>query len=99
MTPHSRWSSSSRRSGPSSPGSVITFDPDALRARLAELEEAMGAPGFWDDQQQAARISTEHSRISRRLERYERLLGEYEYARELFALDGGMEGEIAESLA
>ena len=36
---------------------MITFDPDALKARLAELEEAMGAPGFWDDQQKAAKSS------------------------------------------
>jgi peptide chain release factor 2 len=27
----------------------------------------MGAPGFWEDQQRAARISTEHARTSRRL--------------------------------
>ena len=40
----------------------------------------MGAPGFWDDQQQAARISTEHSRVTRRLERYERLTGEVDEA-------------------
>ena len=26
----------------------------------------MGAPGFWDDQQQAARISTEHARVDAR---------------------------------
>jgi peptide chain release factor 2 len=77
---------------------VITFDPDRLRARLAELESAMGESGFWDDQQQAARISTEHSRVSKRLERYDRLLRDYEDARELFSLDGGMEAEIAESL-
>src|SRR3954453_15599542 len=95
---HSRWSSSSRGSGPSSPGSVITFDPDRLTARLAELESAMGRPGFWDDQQQAARISAEPSRLTRRLERYERLLGDYEDARELFSLDGDMESEIAASL-
>src|SRR5205085_4707572 len=85
-------------SGPSSPGSVITFDPDALRTRVAELEEAMGAPGFWDDQARAAQISTEHSRLSRRLERYDRLQREYEDARELLAMDGGMQDEIAESI-
>ena len=37
--------SSSRRSGPSSPGSVITFDPDQLESRVAELEQELGAPG------------------------------------------------------
>ena len=43
----------------------------------------MGAPGFWDDQQQAAQISTEHSRVTKRLERYRRLDQEYDDAREL----------------
>jgi peptide chain release factor 2 len=76
---------------------VIIFDPDALTRRRAELEEAMGAPGFWDDQAKAARISTEQSRISRRLERYERLQREYEDARELLTLsEGELGAEIAE---
>jgi peptide chain release factor 2 len=57
----------------------------------------MGAPGFWDDQAGAARISTEHSRITRKLERYERLQSEYEDAHELFGL-GEDEHEIAESI-
>ena len=74
---------------------MITFDPDALRARLAELEEAMGAPGFWDDQQQAARISAEHARLSRRLERYERLSGEAADLGELLALASD-DGELDE---
>jgi peptide chain release factor 2 len=52
---------------------VITFDPERLKGRLAELEEAMGAPGFWDDQAQAARVSSEHARLSRRIERYDEL--------------------------
>jgi peptide chain release factor 2 len=74
---------------------VITFDPDALARRRTELEEAMGAPGFWDDQAGAARISTEHSRVTRKLGRFERLSGEFEDARELLSL-GEDESQIAE---
>jgi peptide chain release factor 2 len=77
---------------------VITFDPDALAKRTAELESEMGEPGFWDDQQRAAGISTEHARVTRRLERYERLRREYEDAKELLAMDGDMAAEISSSL-
>jgi peptide chain release factor 2 len=77
---------------------VITFDPDALTKRAAELETQMGEPGFWDDQQRAAGISTEHARVTKRLERYERLRREYEDARELLAMDGDMAAEISSSL-
>jgi peptide chain release factor 2 len=77
---------------------VITFDPDALVLRRTELEQQMGEPGFWDDQEQAAQISTEHSRVTRKLDRYEQLIREYEDARELYSMDGGMEAEIAESI-
>jgi len=59
----------------------------------------MGAPGFWDDQQQAARISTEHSRVTRRLDRYVRLTGEVEEATELFELDPSLEDELRAQLA
>lgn len=58
----------------------------------------MGAPGFWDDQQHAAEVSTEHSRVTRRLDRYRRLAQEYEDASELAAMDGDMAEEIAASL-
>ena len=57
----------------------------------------MGAPGFWDDQAEAARISTEQARTSRKLERYERLRREYEDATELLSLgDGDLGAEIDE---
>jgi len=77
---------------------VITFDPDALAARRQELEAQMGEPGFWDDQERAAKISTEHSRVTRKLERYEQLTRDYDDARELFSMDGQMEAEIAASI-
>jgi peptide chain release factor 2 len=77
---------------------VITFDPEALAKRLAELERELAEPGFWDDQQRAAEVSAEHARVARRLERYERLKGEYEDARELLSMDGDMAAEIASSL-
>ena len=58
----------------------------------------MGEPGFWDDQERAAQISTEHSRVTRKLERYEQLARDFEDAQELFSMDGGMEQEIATSI-
>ena len=73
---------------------MITFDPDRLAARLAELETAMSEPGFWNDQESAQRISTEHSRISRRVELYNRLRGEYEDATGLLELGPEMADEI-----
>ena len=67
---------------------MSTFDPDALTARQAELEQAMGAPGFWDDQATAARVSTEHARVTRTLERYRRLKSDYDTAVEFTQQDG-----------
>jgi peptide chain release factor 2 len=74
---------------------VITFDPDGLRKRAAELESAMGEPGFWDDQQRAAGMSAEHARATRRLERYDGLLRDQGDAAELFELDPDMVDDIA----
>jgi peptide chain release factor 2 len=65
---------------------VITFDPERLRTRVDELERELAAPGFWDEQQHAARVSEEHSRLSRRLERYENLEREAADLRELLGL-------------
>jgi peptide chain release factor 2 len=78
---------------------VGTFDPAALEHRLGELEAELNAPGFWDDQANAAKVSAEHPRVSRRLDGYRRLQRDYEDARELASMDGGeMEDEIAASL-
>jgi hypothetical protein len=44
---------------------VITFDPASLTQRLTELDTAMEAPAFWDDQRAAARVSAERARTKR----------------------------------
>jgi peptide chain release factor 2 len=77
---------------------VITFDPDAVASRVAELEQELGEPGFWDDQARATAVSTEHSRLSKRLERYERLQREYDDAAELLELEPDLAGDIAAQL-
>jgi peptide chain release factor 2 len=78
---------------------VVTFDPDRLRTRVAELEQELGQPGFWDDQQHAAAVSSEHARVAKRLERYDRLMQEYADAKELADLDESYADDVAASLA
>ena len=60
----------------------------------------MGAPGFWDDQQRAAAISSEHARLSRRRERYASLSSEVEDTGQLLALasDDGELDELADAV-
>jgi peptide chain release factor 2 len=77
------------------------FDADALQARAEELEAQMQAPGFWDDQQTAAQVSAEHSRATRRLEAWRRLVGEIEDLAALAEMaeeDPSVAGEVEESL-
>ena len=52
---------------------MITFDPDSLTSRSAELEQEMSAPGSGTTRRARDRIWTEHARVTKRLERYERL--------------------------
>ena len=52
------------------------LDPETMAARQADLEEAMQAPGFWDDPQIASRVSSEHAALRDRRSEYEGLAGE-----------------------
>ena len=61
---------------------MVTFDVPALNDRLRELEEELATPDFWADQQRAARLSTEHSRIQRKLQRFETLQGNVRFLEE-----------------
>jgi peptide chain release factor 2 len=84
------------------------LDPPALEKRVADLEARMGAPGFWDDQASAARISAEHSAASGRLSQYRELAEEIDGLAEMADLlreeerGGGLDpdllGELAEGI-
>ncbi len=77
------------------------LDPDALEARVAELEAEMGAPGFWDDQETAARTSAEHARANRRAETYralERDVEDLDALAELASEDAELAGELEEQV-
>ena len=52
------------------------FDPAALETEVDRLEDEMQQPGFWDDQDQAAKVSADHSRTQRKLEGFRGLQAE-----------------------
>ena len=61
----------------------------------------MGEPGFWDDQERAATVGTEHARASRRLALYRELesdVADLEPLAELAEEDPGLAGELDEQI-
>jgi len=61
----------------------------------------MGAPGFWDDQERAARVSAEHSRATRKLTVFhdlERDVEDLEPLAELAEEDPELEAELEEQI-
>jgi len=77
-------------------------DPKSLEARVGELEQEMGEPGFWDNQEKAAKTSAEHARAARKLETYTRLSADVEDLEPLAEMaqeDPDLEGELAEQIA
>ena len=78
------------------------LDPEGLARRVAELEGDMGAQGFWDDQETAAKVSAEHARTSRRLETWQELdrdVGDLGALIELAEEDDSLAEEVEEQLA
>jgi peptide chain release factor 2 len=61
---------------------VVTFDPAALKARVDELEQELAQPDFWNDPQRASKLSAEHQRTQRKLQRYDALIGNVEFLQE-----------------
>ena len=75
------------------------LDPDALTARAAELETRMGEPGFWDDQETAAKVSAEHAQATRRVDAFNTLRSDVEGLSELIAEDPDLAGELEDDIA
>jgi peptide chain release factor 2 len=78
-----------------------TFDPAELSGRIDALETEMGAPGFWEDQERAAKVSAEHARASRRLSVYrdlERDVDDLEPLAELAEEDPEIAAEFEEQV-
>jgi peptide chain release factor 2 len=62
----------------------------------------MGEPGFWDDQEQAAKVSAEHSRTQRRLDAYRKLesdVDDLEALEELAEEDPSLGDELRDQYA
>ena len=62
----------------------------------------MGAPGFWDNQEQAAKVSAEHARASRRLDVFrtlERDVDDLEALGEMAEEDPSLSAELDEQVA
>src|SRR5215208_5515890 len=84
------------------PCSRTTFDPAGLKERAAALEAQMGAPGFWDDPEAAAKVNSEYARTNRRLETYTSLetdTADLDGLVELAEEDEELAGELDETLA
>src|SRR3954466_919056 len=98
---------SPRRSGwPASaskcPCSRTIFDPASLQGRLSALEAEMGAPGFWDEPEAAAKTSAEHTRTQRKLDAFTKLQSDAEDLEGLVEIaeeDDELAAELEEAFA
>ncbi len=73
-----------------------------MKERLAALETEMGAAGFWDDPEAAAKVGAEHTRTQRRLDAFLKLqtdAGDLDELAEMAAEDPDMAGDFDDAIA
>lgn len=51
-----------------------SINPQKLKERIAELEAVQNADGFWDDAENAKKVSKEISQLQSKIEKFERML-------------------------
>ena len=77
---------------------------DAGRDRLVELEDEIGRPDLWDDQERAKKVNTEYANVKGDVDEYDRLAAELDDAEVLHELardedDASQEPEIETAAA
>src|SRR6195952_3634002 len=94
----SAWRQSARRC----PCSRTIFDPASLAERVAVLEDEMSAPGFWENQDAAAKVAADHARAAKRLEQFRSLeadVDDLDSLVEMASEDAEIAAELTEQLA
>jgi peptide chain release factor 2 len=86
-----------------SPNSGGIFDVETKRRALTELENRMGEPTFWDNQQAAQDVVKRVKLLKGTLDPFEHVTGRVESARELEEMlalesDAAMEAEVAQEI-
>ncbi|CAG5088563.1 Peptide chain release factor 2 [Thermobacillus xylanilyticus] len=92
-----RWRSGSKHSGG-------LFDLDLKQEIIADYEEKMTAPDFWDDNDRAQKLIAELNAVKSVVETYNRLTGDHADLETLLELaeeegDESLEAELAEGVA
>ncbi len=78
---------------------MTIFDLNDLRERREELEDRMSEPGFWDDPDEARRISREVDRVKGLIDAFETLDGQLDDLEAMVELEEeGGSGEFSEEL-
>ena len=68
------------------------LDPAQMQERLEALEAEMGAAGFWDNPDAAAKVGAEHTRTQRRLDGFTKLQADAEDLESLAEMARGGRG-------
>ncbi len=69
------------------------FDPDGMKERVAELNDEMGEPGFWDDQERAQKKNRELAQLEAKVKRFEGLKSSLEDINAMIELGIEMDDE------
>lgn len=82
---------------------LISLEVPAKEEKIAELEYKMGEPTFWDDTEKAQQINQELNDVKVSVDKYKRLVSQYEDAETLYEMgieenDESMEADVKEAL-